>query len=320
MSKKVADLLFLVAIVLILTAGLVTALLFPNEIDAYENRYANRMPALTAEGYLDGSFQRGVDDTLSDQVNFSTAYKRTFHTVQTATLLPAALRLSAKHPDRYVNYQGIGLFGGDYFVHSPRPLYESARALETRAANYNETFARLPDTEFYLYYIESDVSVDFETGEQTMAYEYLRERLNLPADHMDCFAVDGFDDFAPYFYHTDHHWNHAGSYQGYLEVLDLLGAEDEPLVPLEEAALPGEMVGSKAREAGATGVGEPVSLYRFDFPETACLLNGREAEDYGTQTRFPGGSSDALSYGAVYGGDDGEVVLSGGKPGGGVSC
>ena len=44
------------AILLVLTAGLVSTLLFPDEINIYENRYANQMPAFTLGGYLDGSF------------------------------------------------------------------------------------------------------------------------------------------------------------------------------------------------------------------------------------------------------------------------
>lgn len=57
-------------VVAVLLMGMVTALFFPREKVKFENRYSNQLPALTLKGYLDGSFQEGMDAGLSDQVNF----------------------------------------------------------------------------------------------------------------------------------------------------------------------------------------------------------------------------------------------------------
>ena len=317
MAKKLADLLFLGTILLVLTAGLISTLLFPDEINYNENRYANQMPAFTPESYLDGSFQQGVDDALGDQVNLASFYKRIYNYARTASLRLLFTPVAQANRDRYIHFQGMQLFGGDYLVYSPSVLAYMTDLLDARIANYNETFARLPDTEFYVYFVGTDGTVNFETGEKIPIYEYIRDRLELPEDRMSDFAIDGFETYAQLFYRTDHHWNHRGSYQGYLEVLDLLGVEDGPLVPLEEAALPGRFSGSKAAEAGAAGVWESVSVYRFDFPGMEVTINGRSAEDYGSQFRFLSGQGGDPSYSGIYGGDEGEVVLSGGKPGGG---
>ncbi len=313
MRKKLPDLLFLGAILILLTAGLVRTLFFPKEINTYENRYANQMPALTAESYLDGSFQQGVDDALSDQVNFSSYYKKAYNLTRTASLRLLLEPLLRRWPDRYFTFQGSRIFGGDYVTYWTRPLSSMTDALDERAANYNEVFARLPDTEFCLYYIEKDTDIDFETGEKTLAYEYLRDRLDLPPERTARFAVDSFDVFADRFYRTDHHWNHRGSYEGYLELLSLLGVEDEPLVPLEEVTLPGRFSGSKAPE----GMWETVSMYRFDFPAMEVTVNGAPADGYGNQELFWSGQGWTPTYGDIYGGDMGEVILSGGKSGGG---
>ena len=317
MIKKLADLLFLCAILLMLTAGLVSALLFPDEINTYENRYANQMPGFTPESWLDGSFQQGVDDALSDQVNFASYYKRIYNLVRTRTLWPAVAAISQSNPDRYVNYRSLRVFGGGWLVNYTRTMSNLTEALDARIDNYNETFARLPDREFYVCLIERDIGIDFETGEKTPVYEYLLDRLELPAERVARFAIDEFETYSQLFYRTDHHWNHRGSYRGYLEVLELLGAEDEPLAPLEEVTLPGQFSGSKASTAGMTGIGDPVTVYRFDFPDLTVRINGQAAEDYGEQNVFLSGQGGAPSYGGFYGGDDGEVILSGGKPGGG---
>ena len=316
MTKKLADLVFLGAILFVLTAGLVSTLLFPDEINYYENRYANQRPTFTLEGYLDGSFQQGVDDALSDQVNLASYYKRIYNLVRTESLWPAVSLISQSHPDRYVNYRSVRLFNG-YLVNHTRTMSDLTDGLDARIANYNDTFARLSDREFYLYLVERDIGIDFETGEKTPVYEYLRDRLKLPADRIARYAIDDFETYSQLFYRTDHHWNHRGSYRGYLELLELLGVEDEPLAPLEEVTLPGQFSGSKASTAGVTGIGDTVTVYRFDFPDLTVRINGQSAEDYGAQNGFLSGQGGDPSYGGFYGGDDGEVILSGGKPGGG---
>ena len=313
MTKKMADLLFLGAILFVLTAGLVSTLLFPDEINYYENRYANRMPDFTLEGWLDGSFQQGVDDALSDQVNFATYYKRIFNFARTETLWPAVASISRSHPDRYINYRTVQVFGGGWLVSYTRTMSDLTDGLDDKIANYNGVFARLPDREFYVYLIERDIGINFETGEKTPVYEYLRDRLELPAERVARFSIDDFETYSGLFYRTDHHWNHRGSYRGYLEVLELLGVEDEPLAPLEEVTLPGRYTGSK----GTTGMGETVTMYRFEFPALTFRRNGIDAEDYGAQSWFLSGQGGNPSYGDIYGGDDGETVISGGKPGGG---
>ena len=317
MTKKLADLLFLCAILLILTAGLVTALLFPEEINTYENRYADRIAPFTVTGYLDGSFQDSMDAGLSDQVNFSSYYKKLYNYARTAGLRLLASPVARAHPDRYFYFQGLRLFGGDWLTYWTRSLESLTEALEAKAENCNDTFARLPDTEFYVYFVEKDTDINFETGEKNRTYEYLRDRLELPPDRAGCFQVDSFEQFSQYFYRTDHHWNHRGSYQGYLGVLELLGIGDAPLVPLEEVAVPGRFSGSKASNAGAAGLWESVSMYRFDFPAMEVRINGWPAESYGYQELFWSGRGWTPNYGDMYGQDFGEVILSGGKPGGG---
>ena len=316
MGKKLADLLFLGAILLVLTAGLVSTLLFPDEINYYENRYANQMPDFTLEGYLDGSFQQGVDDALSDQVNLASYYKRAYNLVRTGTLWPAAVSISGRFPDRYINYGSIRLLSGEYLVYNPSVMEYLTNGLDAKTDNYNETFARLPETEFYIYHVGTDSTINFETGERVPLYEYLRDRVELPADRVARFAIDDFGTYRDFFYRTDHHWNHRGSYRGYLDVLELLGVEDEPLAPLEEVALPGRFTGSKVSTAGAAGIWETASLYRFDFPEFAFKINGRDAEDYGAQSWYLSGQGGNSTYGSIYGDDAGEVIISGGKPGG----
>ena len=114
----------------------------------------------------------------------------------------------------------------------------------------------------------------------------------------------------PIFYRTDHHWNYLGSYRAYRELLPLLGCTDTPLEPTATETL-GEFSGSKAAGTGLDIFSEPFTVYRFAYPEMTVTRNGEPAGDYGRQDAVPGEL--ALSYGAFYGGDDGEIIFDTGR-------
>lgn len=79
MEKKAINALFITGISLLLLAGLVRTVFFPKEINAYENRYAEKISPLTLAGWLDGSFQDSVDKALADQVQLAQLYKRVYN-------------------------------------------------------------------------------------------------------------------------------------------------------------------------------------------------------------------------------------------------
>ena len=116
--------------------------------------------------------------------------------------------------------------------------------------------------------------------------------------------------FSEYFYRTDHHWNYLGSYRAYRELLSFLGCTDAPLEPTATETL-GEFSGSKAAGTGLDIFSEPFTVYRFAYPEMTVTRNGEPADDYGRQDAVPGEL--ALSYGAFYGGDDGEIIFDTGR-------
>ena len=313
-ARRIADGVLLGGILIVLLAGLGRTIFFPREINEYENRYANRLPALTAQGVLDGSFQQGVDSALSDQVYFSTTCKRTYNSVSSRYLNSALKPLWSSLENEYVNYLGMRVFGPEHhIIYDTRSLEEVAPALDQKAENYNRAIARNPETEFYLYFIEKDTDIEFMTGAKPGLYEYFRSQLHLDDDHAAKFAVDGFSDFSQYFYRTDHHWNNRGSYRGYRQVAELLGVEDAPIEAGEEVTLPNAFVGSKAFGLGAESFSEPFSLYRFSFPAMEVTRNGEPAENYGSQEYFLTGTAGTPTYGRVYGGDDGEIVFSTGR-------
>ena len=312
MVKKAINSTFVGLILVLLLAGLGRTVFLPKEINTYENRYAEKLAPLTLSGWLDGSFQDSVDAALSDQVQLAELYKKVFHRASSYYLKAAAGPILSRCEGQYVNYMGFLVFNR-YITYSPRELSALTQPLEKKADNYNEYFAAHPELDFYVYFIEKDTDINFETGEKVPACDYLFDRLELEPERLGRFAVDSFEEFSTWFYRTDHHWDLDGSYRGYTQLLELLGAEGDPLRPTGDAAELGTFSGSKA--VGITAAfREPFLAYPFEFPHMDITVNGYPG-DYGAQDEFFAGQGGAPSYGAFYGWDSGEVIFSTGQAG-----
>lgn len=317
--KKYIDILFVCAVFAILVSGLARTLLFPEEINQYENRYANQVPAVTLAGYGDGSVQDAVDAALMDQVIGAQSMKALYNRCTTGFLKESLTALSGRagnQGDSYVDFNGMQLFGGHYIVYYPRSVSSVQTELDAKIANLNQCFTQHPDLDFYVYYIEKDTDVDFETGESTGMCNYLMQNLTLPEDHKGVYPIRNFKEFSQKFYQTDTHWNYLGAYDGYLSLTKLLHCPGTPLKPSGDAVLVSHgFSGKKAAAVGGEGVfTEDFWAYPFSFPKMTISINGNPAEDYGNQAAYLSGTAAApVSYGGFYGGDNGETVFSTGS-------
>ena len=305
LKQNRANLLFVAALAAVLALGGLGAWLFPRTVNTYENRRAVQLPDFSPAAYGSGEFQDGLESALADQLPKASALKKLFHLGTRGYTYGLLSPLSAAHPETYFQFFGLNLVNGDRLAYDPLDPSEVLPRLDPRIALIRAAMAQNPGTEFFLYYIEKDTDLNFETGGRLGAWEYLSDRLELPSAK---FAVDTPAEFFRDFYKTDHHWNASGSYRAYGELLELLGCTDAPLEPAETVTPEGVLHGSKAAACGADQLGETVSVNRFDFPAMTVTLDGQPAADYGNQ----GGP---LSYSAIYGGDNGEVILDAGASG-----
>lgn len=312
--KKLPNLLFLVIVLLFLCIGLVRTFFFPREVNEYENRYAYQVVPFSIESATNQQFQDGLEKALSDQIPKAAAMKEMYNAAKANYTKRIMLPILSEHKDRYFNFMGSRVFGGDQLVFETRNLDNLKDSLTAKAENYNKIIEEHPDLSFYSYFIEKDTDIQFETGEKVGAGEFLFDLLNLPPSQKAIFKIDSYEQFRQYFYLTDHHWNCKGSYQGYQEVLDLLDCKDTALVPVEEVLVSHTFKGSKNSAIGASVFSEPFYAYRFDFPDFDITINGESADDYGAQETCLETQPDSITYGTFYGGDLGEVIFETGHP------
>lgn len=171
-----------------------------------------------------------------------------------------------------------------------------------------------PHVPAYLYFVESSRSHPMKASfsESSDYYNYLCDRLHV--DEHDHLKYSTFEQFCDYFYATDHHWNHRGAYQGYVDIVRMLfGDQEEVHVPDEEVVLPVLFNGSFAKNHKNPCSTEHFSLYRFsDLQPYTSYINGRQRRYDRIQSYLKGRYSKdvyANHYQSCYGGNYACLVM-----------
>lgn len=311
MYTRILKVLFICAVFLFFVCSFASAVLSPAEINWAEQRYAEKIPQFTSIGYFDSSFQNGMDKALGDQISFSYHFKLLYNRlVSRADSFFVPLRNMVC--ERNLRYKDFLIFNGQ-LVLPTLSLEDKIEELDSSARWMNDEISSMDQIDVFLYYVTADSDFDFESGSNTGIYQYVCDNFNIPRDRCTSLEIGGFDDFKELYYLSDHHWNHVGSYRAYCQLLELLGAEEDPLMPVEQVQLPGVYNGSKSVSTGCTYCYDRMSAYRFDFPPLAFHIGGVELPDYGDLNTVMNSSQETVSYGEVYGEDFGGLIISSGN-------
>lgn len=302
--EKIRQISVIALVVLALLSGTVRAAFFPKDINTYETRPAKQLPELSFESFLSGAYQSGFESALSDQVPMSQYFKKAYNELTSRVVEFGVKPLLRSEPDALIRYNNTNIYR-DYMIYTQYEFDNLTPAYDLMADSYKAAMSANPETEFFFYYIESDTCCDVMTGEKNPSYEYLKNAMELDENSFGRLEINNFDEFQQYFRKTDHHWNHKGSYKGYTGMIELLGVEDEPLVPVEERNLGGSYVGTKGVGARLPSFAESPDVYFFDYPELGAV--------YGSEALYRDGSLTELVYSSFYGGDESEFVFDTGR-------
>lgn len=332
--RKTINGIFLGLISVVILGSLFKALFVPTDINEYENRYSVKLEAPMAETYLSGEFQDNTEAALADQVLFAIPAKQAYNKVSSSinkSILDKVLAYAeekskneaneeeSQSPQRAIadpNAKYIQLPSGllmlkDHLMYNTRFLDVEKPRLDPRIANINETIAAFPDIDFYIYYIEKETDINFVSGERSNVFEYLFENIDLPESQKNRFAITNFEDYDSWFYKTDHHLNHRGALECYKQFLAWMLPEETPLSPTGEYEI-GYYSGSKA-VGSDEGYQDINSCYSYDYVKVDTWENGNKVNYYGKQDSYINQSRSrselfpSVSYGDLFGYDDGEV-------------
>lgn len=312
----IVDLVMILIIVLVLVVGLVKTVLGKKDINDYENRSAYKITDTSVTGLWTGESQDNIELAFADQIPLSTTMKKTYNFL-THSVIDRFYSLyeDSMLKNKYINLNGIYRIGGtDYLVWGVKDKASAIIPIDAKIANINSICDKYPQIQFYLYYIEKDTDINFETNEKLNMYEYIDERIVGENIVTDKFEINSFDDYKDNFYKTDHHWNYKGSYRAYKDLYKLMGIEDEERIPIRTFKMNKKFTGSKALTSGLLGLySEEFEAYIFDIPEHETFVSN-EKKEYGRQEECFVNPDIETSYAHFYGLDNAEVIFDFNRP------
>lgn len=312
MSQKkyniIVDLALCICIFIVIAISLVKTVFFPKSINEYENRKANQIIKFSFQNFYNSSFQNSIETSLADQILFTTTMKKNYN-FATHNIINKFFENLEKNvlKGKYINLNGIYRIGGtDNLVYKQYKL-NGYSEFDKKIDNLNTIIKSHSDLEFYLYYIEKDTDINFETNEKLGASDYIVEKVNEDNVTSGIYRINDFEEFKKNFYKTDHHWNYNGSYKAYKEILAMMLPEEKCLEPTDTIELKSKLIGSKAYASGMNEMfSEEFIANVFEIPSHKTFINGQDGE-YGNEEAYKNNPDMPISYGMFYGEDNGEV-------------
>lgn len=294
--------IFLISFVAILLLVLINYIRGPREIIHLENRTAYQMPSFNLKDYFNGTYQENLENAFSDQAFLSERLKKYF-LITKNEIFYFLTNLNKTKDYKLVTKDLYSYNNDDYLLYRKWDINEEA--LERIENFFNQVLVENK----YLYFINSDASLDFNNINNDYYDSLIKYFKNFKTSYLN---VDSFDTYKNYFYKTDHHWNYQGSYQGYKDIIKMIKGEEEVLKPIKEVELKYNIYGSKALGAQFYFYKEKFKAYDFSIPSHKTYVNGEEKE-YGKQKLYledkvNTDSDYNLTYGEFYGYDSSEII------------
>ncbi len=317
---KNKDILFFILLSCVFLWGIFTYLKDTTLESMAENRSLNTFQIFTFNKFLTGEFQDKFESALSDQFAGSEQirvfYKKALNSLPTFGAHESLCK------GRYLKLQETdqerirGLFNcEDYIIYLPSVLSEETRnIINDNIKKYNH-LNEISDV--YYYFVEDTSTIDFSKNNLRVNDYYGKLKKELKGEKgLKRLEWDTFDDYKRFFYKTDHHWNYIGSYQGYLDIMEMLG-EKNIVEPKEIFTNHEDYYGSFARNTNNYDYHEEFTYYRFDLPEHSSAINRKvqkynHYEEYENHDYQYGQSVNYYAY--VYGDDYGEIVFDYNQP------
>ncbi len=210
-------------------------------------------------------------------------------------------------------YSSVDINGTRYKLSNPSQYY-NPRAVEKQSKNIYDALAGFPHIKSYVYLVNSSRSIDVVRNVSEVPSVYTSILENFVQSKTDYLHFASQEDYAKYFYTTDHHWNYQGSYAGYSQIIQMMFGKDEPVLkPVESVTFPVTFNGSMNQQSGRTDSNEFFSVYRFAYPEMTVEINGNRKASYGNQESYFNGKFSKMPlanhYANFYGGDIGQLHL-----------
>ncbi len=301
-----SQLSFLIVLIIFFGINGLKILINSNVHNEAENRTSYKIEKPSFDKIISREYQDDLEIAIGDQMLKYNYFKKFYSRLSGFANLKTIYLFKMNANKKYINLKNIQLIGNslvygfqdyDGFVSTAKNDVEQInKIIENTKAN------------IYLYFVKTDTNFNFEKNEPINPEEYLKENLKLNNERIKTLNFNSYEEYKEYFYSIDHHWNHIGSYKGYLEMADMMNL-DNKLEPEEEVCFNNaKSQGSKISKIGNYNFFKEVFCkYEFKLPEYEIYID-KKLSQYGTATEELKQMSD-ISYANIYGGDYGEILF-----------
>ena len=310
MTKKY-NYLFIIIILLIILLGNITLIRTQKETSHKENRTLQKFEHFTLNSYLNGIFQSNLETAFSDQFIGGETIKSNlkgllnlfdYNNIPSSICKNKYVKLSGS----YYNFNCGDSIISKYITEEEKDIQN----IKDRINVYN----KLNDyVDTYYYFISTSNIYNFKENKYVvdvlkLLNENLKGKYNLAS-----LEFNDYNEFTKYFYKTDHHWNHVGSYEAYKDIIKMIRPRDQQFEPLKELVFDDIIFyGSSARVNQIFDFKEKFKVYKFDLPNMKMMINKTEGK-YGSELEYENliynKEKTANHYALYYGDDLAEVVF-----------
>ena len=308
-KDKINNIFMLIMFFCLLAYGMLALIRTPKEISYTENRNLNKFQQFTAKGFIDGTYQTGLENAFTDQFIGGGRIKDFMN--KNLNLSKAVMDSEWLCGNQYLS------IGGGYYTYDCQNMivdYPYANITDEKYfKRIGSEYSKLHDkANFYYYYIPTTANFDLRKNEMVVDVPNLIKSNWTGNYTIKSLEIKDSETINDYFYKTDHHWNYKGAYEGYKDIIKMLNPSANILKPIEEKKFNTIFYGSRARVTSFYEYAEEFKVYRFEFPKFEVFVNG-EKSSYGNEEEYYKGiysKNDTTNhYGTYYGGDYPEIVF-----------
>lgn len=310
MQKK-SDYIVLFVFVSIILTFYAIFILGQKNTSEFENRELAKLQTFEMKSFLKKTFQDNLENAISDQIIIAKNIKKKALEIRKNNIkLMNNLILKLRNNPEGEYY--VSVSENTYNINNEDFLLnKKEKMLNEKSINY---FNNIKGAEKYLYFIETeDTKIYNDKNYIDNQYEIIAN--NIDVTNKDKFEFSDYEEHKKYFYKTDHHWNHKGQYEGYKEIIKLLGIpESEQVQVTEEKTYDVNFWGSKSRNATEYDIKEKFTVYKYNNAKPVETYIDGFLRVYGKSTEYDNGQYETKTttnhYGDYYGWDDAEIIYN----------
>ena len=265
----------------LLSLGLFILFSKQQDISIKENRKLVTTSYLEGTSFNDGTFQKVFEDIIVDQFIFRDNIKT----------LKARFDLFISDfvflDNEYLALVDMGdsvrkrIGNTNYMMYYPIVVDDLMQERFTNRLNdKNKLKQDYPDIEMFIYKPTQAHEINLfnpRYGNFEKQIEIFDNISKLPYKFLE---IDSFQQYKDYYYASDHHWNHHGAYQGYLDIISMSKPEDQVLKPIDLLCNEDyQFYGTFGNFSGRVLAGDDICIYTYDYPKYDIILDEKKIQD-----------------------------------------